>query len=179
MSAHEPNPTFRIRPLEPGDAAVLQPLVVANREHLAPWDPQRPEHYFTLDGQQEQVAGQLARSRAGHEYPYVMTLGRQIVGRITLSNVVRGPLQSAVLGYWIDRGHQGRGLTSQAVRTVVDLARDDLGLHRLEAGTLLHNAASQRVLLANGFEEYGVAARLLKIAGTWQDHRLFQRILHD
>jgi [ribosomal protein S5]-alanine N-acetyltransferase len=179
VAAHESNQTFRIRPLEADDTTALHALVLANREHLTPWDPQRNEHFFTIEGQQEAVAGHLARSRSGHEVPYVMTIGGQIVGRITLSNVARGPLQSANIGYWIDRDHQGRGLTTQAVRTMTDLARDDLGLHRLEAGTLLHNEASQKVLRTCGFEEYGVARQFLKIDGQWQDHRMFQRILHD
>nr|WP_315850337.1 GNAT family protein [Arthrobacter woluwensis] len=51
-----------------------------------------------------------------------------------------------------------------------------LGLHRLEAGTLLHNTASQRVLLKNGFTVFGTAPRYLRIQGRWQDHRLFQRL---
>jgi ribosomal-protein-alanine N-acetyltransferase len=55
----------------------------------------------------------------------------------------------------------------------------DRGLHRLEGGTLLHNEASQRVLLRSGFEFFGIAPKLLFIAGAWQDHRLYQRILHD
>jgi ribosomal-protein-alanine N-acetyltransferase len=35
------------------------------------------------------------------------------------------------------------------------------------------------VLRGAGFTEYGLAPRLLFIAGAWQDHRLFQLILHD
>ena len=53
----------------------------------------------------------------------------------------------------------------------------DLGLHRLEAGTLAHNTGSQRVLLKCGFTEIGLAPGYLKIAGEWQDHLLFQRLL--
>jgi ribosomal-protein-alanine N-acetyltransferase len=35
------------------------------------------------------------------------------------------------------------------------------------------------VLLRAGFEKYGMAAKFLFIAGDWQDHNLYQRILHD
>jgi ribosomal-protein-alanine N-acetyltransferase len=66
-----------------------------------------------------------------------------------------------------------------ALESVVHFARDDLKLHRLEAQTLLHNAASQRVLAKLGFEQIGLAPRYLRIAGTWQDHRLFHLILDD
>ena len=51
-----------------------------------------------------------------------------------------------------------------------------LGLHRVEAGTLVDNGASQRVLEKNGFERIGVAPSYLRIAGAWRDHILFQRL---
>ena len=40
----------------------------------------------------------------------------------------------------------------------------ELGLHRIEAGTLLDNVASQRVLERNGFVRFGVALGYLNIA---------------
>lgn len=54
----------------------------------------------------------------------------------------------------------------------------ELRLHRLEASTLLHNIGSQRVLEKAGFERIGMAPKYLRIAGEWQDHALFQIILH-
>jgi ribosomal-protein-alanine N-acetyltransferase len=59
---------------------------------------------------------------------------------------------------------------------MVSLAFDELGLHRVEAGTLLHNVRSQRVLERNGFVRFGVAPSYLRIAGQWRDHALFQRL---
>ena len=44
---------------------------------------------------------------------------------------------------------------------------------------MVHNVASQRVLERAGFEAYGMAPKFLFIADAWQDHRLYQRILHD
>jgi ribosomal-protein-alanine N-acetyltransferase len=49
-------------------------------------------------------------------------------------------------------------------------------MHRLEAGTLVDNVASQRVLEKNGFERIGLARAYLRIAGEWRDHILFQRV---
>ena len=62
------------------------------------------------------------------------------------------------------------------MNAVVETARQ-LGLHRIQAATLLHNAASQRILNKSGFTQIGLAPLYLKIAGQWQDHLLFQRIL--
>lgn len=102
--------------------------------------------------------------------------GREPVGWVGLSNLVRGPMQSAIVSYWVDRDHNGRGLCTQAVGEVVEFSFGELGLHRLEAGTLPDNFASQRVLEKNGFERYGLARRMLLIAGEWRDHILYERL---
>jgi ribosomal-protein-alanine N-acetyltransferase len=99
------------------------------------------------------------------------------VGWVGLSNVVRGPMQSAIVSYWVDEAHNGRGLCTEAVGDVVEFAFGELALHRLEAGTLPDNFASQRVLEKNGFERYGLAKRYLLIAGEWRDHILFERLV--
>ncbi|WP_308159868.1 GNAT family protein [Arthrobacter sp. ISL-5] len=52
---------------------------------------------------------------------------------------------SAHLGYWVDGEVNGRGIASAAVAFALASARDSYGLHRVQAGTLVHNAASQKV----------------------------------
>jgi ribosomal-protein-alanine N-acetyltransferase len=73
----------------------------------------------------------------------------------------------------------GRGLATAAVREIARLAFADLKLHRIEVGTLLHNAASRKVLARNGFIRFGTAPKYLKIAGEWQDHAMFQVLALD
>ena len=58
----------------------------------------------------------------------------------------------------------------------IAIAFGQLGLHRLQAATLLHNERSQRVLRRNGFRPFAVAPDYLKIAGQWQDHVLFHLV---
>lgn len=166
-----------LRLAESSDAADLADLLRRNREHLAPFEPVRPESFFTEVGQREVIDAALAEYEAGRSAPYVILDDTgALAGRITLNTVVRGAFQSASIGYWVSRDRWGRGLATAAVATVVEHAFDRWGLHRVEAGTLETNAASQRVLHKNGFEPYGSAPQYLRIAGRWQDHVLFQRI---
>jgi len=144
-------------------------LHTANREFLAPFDPVRDDDFFTLEVHRARIA------EAGRHSWLILDDGEP-AGFIGLSNVVRGPLQSAVLSYWVDQDRNGLGLATRAVGAVVDFAFGDLQLHRVEAGTLPDNFASQRVLEKNGFERYGLARRFLLIAGEWRDHVLFERI---
>jgi [ribosomal protein S5]-alanine N-acetyltransferase len=157
------------------DAPALAKLVQANRDFLAPWDPVRGDGYFTEAGQLADIQGSLIQYRQGIKLPHViLTESGTLAGRINLNNIVRGAFQSGSLGYWVSADENGRGLATAAVRDMVRLAFGELRLHRVEAGTLVRNAASQRVLERNGFVRYGLAPGYLKIAGRWQDHVLYQ-----
>ena len=89
---------------------------------------------------------------------------------------MRRAFQSGNLGYWVAGERCGRGVATAAVAATCAFAFEELELHRLEAGTLLHNVGSQIVLDRNGFVPFGVARDYLRIAGSWCDHVLFQRI---
>lgn len=165
-----------IRLTSPVDAEELAALLRANREHLEPWEPERDESYYTGAGQWQIISDVL---RAGNALPHTIVEDGRIVGRVNLSNVVHGAFQSASLGYWVAADVTGRGVAGAAVAAVVEAAFTAYGLHRVEAGTLLHNVRSQRVLERNGFTRFGMAPRYLRIAGDWQDHHLYQLLAED
>jgi ribosomal-protein-alanine N-acetyltransferase len=91
----------------------------------------------------------------------------------------RGAFQSANVGYWVDAARRRRGLATAAVAEIARHAFQELGLHRLEAGTLVDNSASQRVLEKNGFTRIGIARGYLHVGGEWRDHVLFERLADD
>ncbi len=159
------------------DVPAVADLYRANRDFLAPWDPIRPDDFYTVDGQLAVVQGALLRNAEGTAHPRVIVNeSGAVAGRINLSDIVRGPFQSAHLGYWVSAGDNGRGLATAAVRETIAVAFGELGLHRVQAGILPHNTGSLRVLERNGFTRIGVAPAYLNIAGRWQDHILFQVI---
>ena len=159
------------------DAPFLAELLRINRDFLAPWEPVRGDDYFTVDGQHVVIGAMLEAHELGTTLPHVILddSGR-MVGRITLNEIVRGAAQSCSLGYWLAADDNGRGLATAAVRDIMRVAFDELGLHRIQAGTLLHNVRSQRVLERNGFVRFGMAPEFCKIAGEWQDHVMYQRL---
>jgi [ribosomal protein S5]-alanine N-acetyltransferase len=167
--------TVEIRPLAVTDARTLAQLYSENRDFLAPLEPLRPDAFYTFEGQRRHIAQLTDRRSAGTAYPFVMVAGGRLVGAINLSNVVRGAFQSCNVGYWVAEAYNGRGYATVALAQVCERAFGDLGLHRIEAGTLLHNVASQRVIEKNGFTRIGIAPRYLQIAGQWSDHVLFQK----
>lgn len=173
-----PGHSIALRLLRETDAAAITDAYVRNREHLAPWEPLRSEEFFTVDDAQERLRVSIEQYHAGAVVPWVLVEDERIVGTMTLSRIFRGPFQNGSLGYWVDGELTGLGVATAAVGHVCDAARAS-GLHRVDASTLLHNVGSQTVLRRCGFEPFGLAQRYLNIAGRWQDHLLFQRILHD
>jgi ribosomal-protein-alanine N-acetyltransferase len=169
---------YELRALTADDAPALARMYVRNRAHLAPWEPVRPEDFYTVAGQVESVTAKLAAVEAGQMETWLLHHDVDVVGQVNVNNIIRAVLQSASIGYALDQDHLGRGL---ATRLVAHAARraDERGLHRLEAATIVDNVRSQGVLLRNGFVRYGTAERFLFIAGRWQDHHLYQRILND
>jgi ribosomal-protein-alanine N-acetyltransferase len=159
------------------DIEPLARLVTANRDYLAPWSPLQDDAYFTVRGQREVLGRDLWAYERGAMLPLaILDSGGQVCGRINLNSIIRGAFQGASVGYWVSQSHAGRGIASAALAEVIDIAFGQLGLHRLEAGTLLHNTPSQRVLARNGFRPFAVAEAYLKITGRWQDHILFCRL---
>jgi ribosomal-protein-alanine N-acetyltransferase len=144
-------------------------LYLRNQEFLAPYEPIRADAFFTVEAQR-------ARITEPGRHNWLIVDQDEPAGFVGLSNIVRGPLQSAIVSYWVDEEHNRRGLCTAAVAEVIDHAFVELDLHRLEAGTLVDNVASQRVLEKNGFQRYGLARRYLLIGGEWRDHVLFERI---
>ncbi len=167
-----------LRPAHQCDVEAVFQAHLRNREHLRPFVPQRDEAFFTLEGQRGRLRDQLSQMNAGLIMPWLLVDGDRVVGTVTLSNIALGPFRNAKLGYWIDVDYVGRGLATAAVELACQMAVDELDLHRVEAGTLIENAASQKVLYKCGFEVIGTAACYLEIDGKWQDHRLYQRILY-
>ncbi|XVQ09257.1 GNAT family N-acetyltransferase [Spirillospora sp. CA-255316] len=165
-----------LRVVRPDDAGALAALYVANREYLRPWEPERDDAYFTVEGQRANLDDLLDAYGTGEMWPGVVLVDGQVAGRITLNNILRGPLQSCFVGYWVAGAHAGRGVATEAVRQALRVAFRELGLHRVEAFTRVDNHASQRVLERNGFTPVGVSRRHIHVGGRWHDERLFERL---
>lgn len=93
-----------------------------------------------------------------------------IVGAINVSEIVRGPFQSAYLGYYAFLPHAGRGLMFQGIAKAIRHCFDELKLHRLEANIQPENTRSIAIVRGLGFRKEGFSPRYLKVCGRWRDH---------
>lgn len=164
-----------LRLLVQADANALLEVYSQEQDFLRPWEPARDSDFYTVVCMQNIIQALNEGSRDDEAYSFGIFLRntRQLIGRITLSSVARGVSQSANLGYFLAQAYNGRGYMTEAVRLMLDFAFREIGLHRVQAGTMLQNYGSQRVLEKAGFRREGLALRYLKINGKWEDHYLF------
>ncbi|KHD74193.1 GNAT family N-acetyltransferase [Actinoplanes utahensis] len=168
----------RLRPVEEDDAPALAATLLRNRDHLLPFEGHRPDSFWTADGQRDRLRMLLGAQADGKMAGGMLARDGEIVGYISLNMLTPAPVCGANLGYWVDAAEHGRGLATAAVAGMLRIA-EDLGLHRIEAGTSPANIPSQRVLLKNGFEQFGTARGHYYVDGRWQDSHLYERILND
>ncbi len=165
--------------MQVSDARLLADLYTANREFLAPFDPNRPPDFWTVDWHLHSLRRLEEDRRAELGERFLIEADGEPGGVISVSRVFRGPFQNAGIGYWVARDLNGRGIATQAVHQVCQWGFGPARLHRIEAATLVDNLASQTVLRRNRFSEIGLSRNYLHIAGAWRDHLLFARTVED
>ena len=94
----------------------------------------------------------------------------ELVGVAGISEIVRGSLHSAYLGYYAFAPHERQGLMTEGLSLVVKHAFGTLRLHRLEANVQPANRASRKLIRRLGFRREGYSPRYLKVRGRWRDH---------
>jgi ribosomal-protein-alanine N-acetyltransferase len=163
-----------LRPLVAQDFAAWSEVRLRNGEWLTRWEPMRLPHQPDPETSRELFAARCAareRERhAGTQYSFGIFVDGAFAGEINLNNVIRGAMQSATIGYWIDRARAGNSYMSEAVVVLSEFAFDELSLHRLEVCIIPRNANSRRVMEKLQIREEGVAKRFLEINGAWEDH---------
>ncbi|WP_307893569.1 GNAT family N-acetyltransferase [Bacillus swezeyi] len=163
-----------IRPLTAEDAEACLKLQTDNRSFFEQFSMERNDDFYTIEGQKKRL--QRFYENMQNDEDYYLGIFHQaddaLIGTINLFQILRGSLQSAFIGYFLDEKHNGKGYTTEAAKLIVEYAFEDLKLHRVEAGVMPHNLASIRVLEKAGFHKEGIARKNVKINGKWEDHQL-------
>jgi ribosomal-protein-alanine N-acetyltransferase len=163
----------RVAPVTKADLVPYRHAVLASRDRLAQWNPVDP-------GDLER---HLRFQSSGHRTFIVHALeplaNHDIVGRVNVTNVVRGRALAGTLGYDAYDPYAGRGLFAEGLRLVVDLILAPeprgMGLHRVEASVQPGNTRSAGLVRSLGFTRRGAWPAYLWLPdGTgshaWRDH---------
>ena len=148
-----------IRPWRADDAQALQPILVANWDHLGPWIPARVATPVPVPELAQRLGGFNDDFASGREFRYGLFSpdGRDVLGEAGLyprSATGRVPLADATcieLGYWLRQDLTGRGLVAEASRALMAVAESLPRLTHVEVRCDSRNAPSAAIPKRLGF----------------------------
>jgi len=156
------------------DIAAYRLAVEQSRPRLSRWNPVDPDdlvRHLPRQSRDHRTFLIHARTPEGDH---------DIVGKVNVTDVMRGRFESAAMGYDAYDPYAGRGLFAEGLRLVLDLAfrpenSGGMGLHRVMAAVQPGNARSAGLLRSLGFQREGFSPRMLWLPGAdgshaWQDH---------
>lgn len=174
--ARRPLPDVRLRPVQPGDAVLLdrwrQETEVRRHQPLS--DSSVAQLYAELA---QQRGEDLYRGR-GEKFQWVVLADARPAGWITLviTNWTHG---LAELGYALSTSFQRRGVMPRALELLLEDLFGHTALRRIEARCAVDNLASQKVLERLGFRREGRLEAYFVLRGEAVDNYLYAILKRD
>jgi [ribosomal protein S5]-alanine N-acetyltransferase len=170
-----------LRPFEDRDVQALLRLIKRNRAFWGKTEPEWQAGYYTFEGQLQNIRFFQDGIQKGLFY----TLGiydkgtHKLMGIINLYDIKGGPFQSGVVGYAVDKSHNGKGLGTESLRLILSFAFNTLQLNRISAEVMPRNHPSIRVLEKAGFQKEGFRRDNIQIQGVWESHLQYGLLKKD
>ena len=162
-----------LRPLAESDADELYGLIDANRAYLAPWLPWAADQ--TLERTHEFIRMARRQHAANDGFQAALLYEGSIAGAVGFHSV-NWQHGSTSIGYWLAESHQGRGLMTRAVRSVVDHAFAEWDLHRVEIRAAVDNGRSRAIPTRLGFRQEGVLRDAELIGDRYKDLAVYSTL---
>jgi ribosomal-protein-serine acetyltransferase len=168
------SPRFVLRPFSKRDIASLDEAVGSSLPELAKWLPWAAEGYTRAVSAQFIRDSVLAWSE-GKAFDFSikdrMDPDRHI-GNISLWHTSR-PNLIGEIGYWVRTDETGGGICTEVAVRVLEVAFEELGMHRVTLRIAVGNRGSERVAEKLGFALEGTLRHEVRVAGHWLDHTIW------
>ena len=148
-----------LRPPEPGDSPVIARAI--NDWKVVRWLSRVPHPYLETDAADFIEMSETAWSEQ-NAFRFVIILKSEIVGGIGLERHDKSLFD---LGYWITRQHWSKGIATEAVFAIIDLAHEQLAASGITASCHEENQRSEKVLLKTNFSRVGTGLRFSTALG--------------
>lgn len=141
---------LRLRPPAAGDVPAL--VTLAGEWAVARYTAFIPHPYAEADAL-DFIAAAAAKRAARQEMAFVIERRAEgdLIGAVNVA--VDGT--AGEVGYWIGQPFWGQGYATEAVKGLLGLAFDGLGVNGVHAAVMAENVASARVLAKAGFSRLG------------------------
>lgn len=113
----------------------------------------------------------LNKSKNPETINFVIDINNEVAGSVGLIHINRKN-NNAEIEYWLAKKYWGNGITTKAVKDVVNFAFNKLKIKRIYAHVFPFNKASTKVLEKNGFKFEGKLRKSAKKNNKYYDSLL-------
>ena len=161
----------------PDDSEAVFAVVDSNREHLRVWlpwvdgsrDVQDTRAFFEHDAQQREL---------GVTATYLILEHAGILGMIGLHDISAID-RSFLVGYWLAKSAEGRGLVTRSCRRLLAVALDEYDMERAVIRCAVGNTRSAAVPRRLGFTLEGIERHGQRLHGGFVDLEIYSRLRSD
>lgn len=165
---------FVLRPFRRRDAEALVEGVHDSLPELSEWLPWAHRRYGRSDAVRF-IRDSMAAWSEGRAYDFAIRSrddGRTHLGNVSVWHTSRRE-QAGEIGYWVRTTATGQGIATEAAGRILQVAFEELELHRITLRIATGNAASERVAEKLGFLREGLLRKEVLVGGEWLDHSLW------
>jgi ribosomal-protein-serine acetyltransferase len=176
MFSHKVNEQTELRLIDRQHAGGLFEVIDSNREHLRRWQPQ-------LDLLRS--AGDVDRAITVWQQQFA--INRAIYAGIWFNGRFCGMInhlgvdwlnRCAVLSYWLDAGHQGKGIMTACCRAFIAHGFNTWKLNRFTIECATENMRSRKIPERLGFTLEGIVRKIEWLHDHFADHAIYG-LLHS
>ena len=155
----------------PHFAEALYTLVDRNRDYLREWLP-------WLDDTREEkdvrafIKSAVTHMGDGRGLTCLILFQDNIVGVVSY-NSIESSTKTGYIGYWLDKGHNGKGIMTRCVEKLIEIGFDELGLRKVEIRCAVGNTKSRAIPERLGLKEEGVIRNAENLYGRYVDHVVY------
>ena len=161
-----------LRTLNEDSTPYLCKFYEKNYDYLALWEPNLSRQLLLADAMKGFMAADFKNMLLGKSIRYWFSFKSSpeiLIGAINFQNRKKGAFKSCQIGYKIDEGFSGLGLTREAAACAISSLFSDENLHRIEAIIATNNIPSIKLAEKLGFVREGINRECVNINGNWKD----------
>ena len=148
------NASIKLKQLELSDAPDIFRIIGSQREYLRKWLPFVDNTKEVTDTRLF-IISTLDTPEKRSELTFVIHLNGKFVGIIGFKDTDKANKKTEI-GYWLSEEYQKRGIVTQSVKRLMELAFEELGINRIQIKCATGNIPSKNIPQRLGFSLEGI-----------------------